>query len=115
MKNQTVNDFNLKCAKRIKELRESRNMTMEEFGKLFGVTKTSVYYWELGHNGRMKASTIQKMSEYFNVSPLWLSGMDIPYNGGDNLLNEIIEKLEKSDRQTLLKINKILDVLNGEK
>lgn len=101
-------------AERIKELRDSRNMTMEEFGKLFGVTKTSVYYWEHGRNGRMKASTVKKMAEQFNVSPLWLCGFDVPKYPEEEkhktIRERISQKMEKLPTETLEKIEAMIDM-----
>ncbi len=63
----------VRLADRIKELRVSHNMTQEEFGKVFGVVKSTVSLYESGKstpNDELK----QRMCEYFKVSLDYLSG-----------------------------------------
>lgn len=90
-------------------------MTMEEFGSLFGVTKTSVFYWEHGRNGRMKSSTIKKMANYFHVSPLWICGFDVPKfdekEDHKNKREQINEKLKKATDEQLSKIETMIDLI----
>ncbi|HZK57049.1 MAG TPA: transcriptional repressor LexA [Clostridia bacterium] len=65
----------MKTGKRIKELRESKNMTLEELGAIIGVQKSAVQKWENGTTKNLKRSTIQKLSEIFDVNPSYLMGM----------------------------------------
>ena len=60
---------------RIKELRILNNLTLEELGEKVGVKKAAVQKWESGMTKNLKRSTIQKLSEIFDVSPTYVMGM----------------------------------------
>lgn len=60
---------------RIKELRLLNNLTQEELGDKVGVKKAAVQKWESGVTTNLRRSTIQKLSELFDVSPSYLMGM----------------------------------------
>lgn len=71
---------------RIKELRILNNLTLEELGEKVGVKKAAVQKWESGMTKNLKRSTIQKLSEIFDVSPTYVMGMSnvknpFPYKG----------------------------------
>ena len=53
----------------IKTLRVQNNLTQEELGKLVGVQRAAVQKWESGVTQNLKRTTIQKLAEYFHVSP----------------------------------------------
>ena len=61
---------------RIKELREARGMTQEELGEKIGVQKSAIRKYEKGSVENIKRSAIKIMSELFQVSPLYLMGLD---------------------------------------
>ena len=62
--------------KLIKELRIKHNMTQEELGEKLGVQKSAIAKYENGRVENLKRSTIQKLSEIFNVSPLKFLGLN---------------------------------------
>lgn len=62
MSKSTVGDY-------IKKLRKSKNLTQEELGKIVGVQRAAVQKWESGQTHNLKRDTIQKLSNFFNVSP----------------------------------------------
>lgn len=66
----------MKIGDRIKELRISNNMTMEELGEKLGVKKSAIYKYENGLIENLKQSTIHKLSQIFDVSPIYLMGWD---------------------------------------
>lgn len=70
----------MEMGERIKELRLSKDMTMEELGKLVGVQKAAVQKWENGSTKNLKRSTIAKLSQIFNVTPSYIMGMDNTIN-----------------------------------
>ena len=65
-----------KMSLRIREKRLEKNMTMEELGVAIGVQKSAVNKWEKGIVKNIKRSTIQKMAELFDCSPVWLMGLE---------------------------------------
>ena len=67
---------------RIKELRNSANMTQDEFGQKFGVVKSTISLYESGKstpNDEIK----RKICEYFNVTLDYLDGRSDRKEGGN--------------------------------
>lgn len=63
----------MKFQHRLKELRKEFNLTGEDLGKLFNVSKTAVSNWESG-NRNPDIETLIKIANYFNVSVDYLLG-----------------------------------------
>lgn len=63
----------------LKELREEKNYSQEEIGKLIGASQTSIKNWELGIN-EPKASYIIKLAQIFNVTTDYLLGITEDYS-----------------------------------
>jgi len=61
---------------KIKELRLSNHLTMEEFGNRIGVGKSAVNKYEKGRVENIKRTTIEQICKAFNVTPEWLLGLD---------------------------------------
>lgn len=61
---------------RLKKLRNSKGLTQEEFGKIIGVKKAAIQKYESGTVTNLKRSSIQKIAEFFNVSPSYVMGLD---------------------------------------
>lgn len=61
--------------RRFKSLLDDHNMSPEELGRVLGVTRATISRYK-NCKISMPISKISKMSKYFNVSPLWLSGLD---------------------------------------
>ncbi len=60
----------------IKKLRIEHNLTQEQLGEKLGVQKSAIAKYENGRVENLKRSTIQKMAELFDVSPLLFLGFD---------------------------------------
>lgn len=56
--------------KLMKRIRLANDLTQEEFGERIGLQKSAVAKYENGKRLDMKRSTIVKICEEFNVSPL---------------------------------------------
>ena len=76
-KNMDNKDFNIKAGERLKQLRLLNGMTQTEVSELLGVTHPTIVRYEKGEVGAMKTSVIAKLSEIFNVSPVYILGMDL--------------------------------------
>lgn len=61
---------------RIKILRNQNNLTQEELGVKIGVKKAAIQKYESGQVENIKRTTIEKLSNIFNVSPSYLMGFD---------------------------------------
>ena len=56
---------------RLKELRKKLNLTLEQFGKRLGVTKSAASLWESGSRG-LSDSTVKLICNEFGVNETWL-------------------------------------------
>ena len=61
---------------RIKNIRQQKGMTLEEFGKMFGASKSNVRSWEIGKNlpNPERLKTIAKLAD-ISVNTLLYGGM----------------------------------------
>ena len=83
-------------AERLKQCRLKANQTLEQIGTLVGVHKTTVMRWEKGETERIGLPTIQILSAYYNVSPAWLMGADVPMEENLSVLPDNIIPLPKT-------------------
>lgn len=61
----------MSIANKIRFLRESKDMTQVEFGKIAGVSDKAVSTWENG-SAEPRMGAIQKIADYFGVSKGWI-------------------------------------------
>lgn len=59
----------MKVGQYIRELRQNKGISQEELGKMIGVKRAAVQKWECGTVKNLKRTTIQKLADYFGVSP----------------------------------------------
>lgn len=64
----------------IKMLRLEKGLTQEQLGNLIGVQKSAIRKYESGVVQNMKRSSIQKLAEFFHVSPAFLMGFTTQRN-----------------------------------
>lgn len=62
--------------KRLKELRQQKGDTQETIGNIIGVSKATIMKYEKGLVENLKRSSIEKLANYFNVSPSYLMCLD---------------------------------------
>lgn len=63
-------------AKKIKQLREANNMTLEQVGDIVGVGKSTVRKWETGLIANMRRDKIAKLAEALHTTPAYLMGWE---------------------------------------
>ncbi len=73
-----MEDENDIIIKRIQEIRNDHSLSVQKFAEKIGVAKSTCYRWERGDIRTLKTEYIKKMSDIFNVSPLWLIGDNVP-------------------------------------
>lgn len=61
-------------SKRIREIRTKHKLTQTEFGKLFGVQKSTVCSWEKGNSSPDDKIKVE-ICKTFNISMDWLFGL----------------------------------------
>lgn len=83
---------------RLKELRAEKEITGEELGKKFNVSKTAVSYWESGRNFPGE-ETIRKLADFFQVSVDYLLGNSDVRNPYEN--HQRISESIKDDKELL--------------
>lgn len=97
----TTNDM----AKRIKDLRLEKGLTLEQVGKIVGVGKSTVRKWETGMIANMKRDKIASLSKALGVSPSYLLGYTDNKNkelsNGENELINLIQQLTDDEVKEL--------------
>lgn len=61
---------------RIKQLRKEKGWTQADLAQRVGLQDSAIAKYECGRSENMKRSIIAKMSDIFNVSPLYLMALD---------------------------------------
>lgn len=61
---------------KIKQLRKSQGMTLEEVGNIVGVGKSTVRKWENGLIANMRRDKIDKLAKALDTTPAYLMGWD---------------------------------------
>ena len=115
-------------ARRIRELRKSRNMTLEDVAKIVGVGKSTVRKWETGMIENMKRDKIAALAKALGTTPISLMGWDEEVREREQKKNDIqsdiilkmrsddtfasaVENLYKLDKEKLETINSMLKTL----
>lgn len=91
---------------RLKELRKNKNLTQEEFGKLFGVAKNTVSYWE-ANTSKPDIDLVKEIAEYFNVTTDYLLGFNQDELDKIDKLNQALREAGMIDNNENLKEEEI--------
>lgn len=79
-------------SEKIRKLRISKNMTLEELGNKVGVGKSTVRKWETGAIANMRRDKIAKIANALDVSPAYLMGWtDEPLSAEAKIYNSYME------------------------
>ena len=62
-------------AKRLKAIREERNVSALELADALGINKATIYRYENADIGKIKSVTVNAMAEYLKVNPDYLTGV----------------------------------------
>lgn len=95
-------------SKRLKELRENQHLSMDQLGKVLGVTKSRVNMWE--NSGTVPRSDVLiELAKYFNVSTDYLLGnQDERAINGNSKLSSLQRNLGKLNEAELEKAEGVL-------
>lgn len=110
-------------ANRIRDLRKSKGMTLEEVAKIVGVGKSTVRKWETGIIANMKRDKIAKLAKALGTTPAYLMGwIEKEEEQKNDLIAEavlkmrtdgtfmsVVEKLYQLDKDKLESINQMLN------
>lgn len=99
-------------ANQIKRIRKNEKMTMEEFARSLGVTKSSVNMWE--NKGVVpREELLRNIAEKFNVSLDKLLGVQSKGNEDDKL-HYLQRNLGRLDNENLKKAESLLKTVFNE-
>lgn len=81
---------------RIKQLRVEHNLTQEEFGKLFGIVKSTISMYE-NDKSIPDDDMKKKIAEKFDVSLDWLMGVSDIRNPADKIADSLSDDPELAE------------------
>lgn len=79
---------------RIRELRIISGMSQDELGRRVGVQRAAINKYELGTVTNIPLSTIEKIADTFEVSPVYLVGWDDRYSNPLSAESKIIKGVQ---------------------
>ena len=85
-----------KDERRLRELRKSLGYSVDEFARLLGIHRSSLYRYEADNKYArdLPISLALKLTEIFNISLDWLAGIsDVKYL--DDMPNKVLENFNK--------------------
>lgn len=91
----------------IKYLRESNNLTQEEFSKLIGVSRSALANYERNFR-EPDYDILIRIATYFKVTTDYILGIDICLNEKQKLILEAIKRINEEDIKKLIDISKTL-------
>jgi repressor LexA len=94
-------------AQRIRELRQARDLTLEQVADVVGVGKSTVRKWETGMIANMKRDKIASLAKALGTTPEYLMGWDEKEDSpsepqlteGEKLMLELFRRIPE-DRQS---------------
>ena len=84
----------MKVYERIRYLRQDRNMSQEDLGRLLGVTKATIQKYENGQIRNLKSEIVKRLCEIFAVAPVFFIFDDVPDYIDDRLNDMLIAHYE---------------------
>ena len=110
-------------AKKIRELRKEKGLTLEQVGNMVGVGKSTVRKWETGMIANMKRDKISALAKALGTTPAYLMKWEEEQKKNDIQADIIlrmrtdsefmsaVENLYKLDKDKLQSINQMLHTL----
>lgn len=71
----------------IKKLRTEKDITQDQLATIIGVSRSAIVKYELGIVDNIKRTTIQKLADYFNVTPTYIMGLENNEENKNNIIN----------------------------
>lgn len=102
-------------SRKIKELRLSKGMTLEEVATIVGVGKSTVRKWETGMIANMKRDKIPLLAKALSTTPEHLMGWEnqkttqkeIILSDGEQMLLDLFRKIPEEKQEMVLQMIKI--------
>ena len=106
-------------ARKIKELRQERGLTLEQVANVVGVGKSTVRKWETGMIANMKRDKIADLAKALGTTPAYLMGwdetpdsMDLPpeepqLSAGEKVLLDLFRRVPEDKQQMVLSLIRV--------
>lgn len=105
-------------SRKIKELRLSRNMTLEQVADIVGVGKSTVRKWETGMIANMKRDKIALLAKALGTTPAYLMGWkeetaetaspdELKLTEGEEKLVELFRLVPEEQQQMVLEMIRV--------
>ena len=99
-------------AKRIRELRKEKGLTLEQVADIVGVGKSTVRKWETGMIANMKRDKIALLAKALGTTPAYLMGWDEKENSsderqlteGEKMLLELFNRIPEDQQHLVLQM-----------
>ena len=101
-------------AKKIRDLRRERNLTLEQVAKVVGVGKSTVRKWETGMIANMKRDKISALAKALGTTPAYLMGWkeeqkNIPQDKvelseGERMLLDLFNRVPEDQQKLVLQM-----------
>lgn len=114
---------NADMARKIKELRKEKGLTLEQVANIVGVGKSTVRKWETGMIANMRRDKIAALARALGTTPVYLMGWEeeqkkndiqadiILRMRSDEVFMSAVESLYNLDEEKLQSINAMLHTL----
>jgi transcriptional regulator with XRE-family HTH domain len=86
---------------KLRQLRESKKMTMQEINEMTGIKAGSLSEIETGKNKNPRPATVDKLCAVLGVDPIYF------YYDGDNLMDLFPSEIPSSVRQFVFDVNNL--------
>ena len=102
-------------AKRIKELRTAKGLTLEQVADVVGVGKSTVRKWETGMIANMRRDKIASLAMALGTTPAYLMGWkeeeekkysptELQLSEGEKVLLDLFNRVPKDQQQLVLQM-----------
>lgn len=97
-------------ASRIKQLRQEKNLTLEQVASVVGVGKSTVRKWETGMIANMRRDKIASLAKALGTTPEYLMGWDVKKDSpdeiqlteGESLMLELFRQIPEDQQPVVL-------------
>ncbi len=94
-------------ARRIKELRQERGLTLEQVAQVVGVGKSTVRKWETGMIANMKRDKIADLARALGTTPAYLMGWVDAQKDEEPITSPTKEELSEGEKALLELFNRV--------
>lgn len=102
-------------AQRIRELRQEKNLTLEQVAEVVGVGKSTVRKWETGLIANMRRDKISALAKALGTTPAYLMGWEdageekespdeLPLTEGETVLLDLFRRVPEEQQQLVLQM-----------